>query len=100
MSRPNYPGPGCWHKAATVLAGIAAGLLVLGCSASAAPAVQPSAPVAPAEIQPTWTPVLTPDGNDAYIAHVCFDGQYVILSYASNYGSRGPLAVAYGGTYC
>lgn len=84
------------RRALTFLAGLGIGMFVLlGCSASAAPA-QPAVP-GPAEIQPTWTPVLTPDGNDAYITDLCFDGNYVVLSYASNYGSRGPLAVAWGG---
>lgn len=96
MSRPNYPGPGCWHKPAALLAGFGIGLFVLlGCSASAAPA-QPAAP-APAEIQPTWTPVLTPDGYDGYITDVCFDGNYVVLTYAGIYGTRGGLNVAWGG---
>ena len=66
---------------------------VLGCSSSAT--AQPA--TAPSEINPTWTAVRTPDGNDGYITDFCFDGEWIVMTYISTpvYGGYDrPLSVA------
>ena len=65
---------------------------ILGCSASAS--AQPATATTPSEISPAWTAVRTPDGYDGYITDFCFDGEWIVLTYASIYGTRGGLSVA------
>jgi hypothetical protein len=67
---------------------------VLGCSSSAS--AQPSAPP-PAQISPAWTAVRIPDGSNAYIADLCFDNSWVILTSAEGWGHWWSLNAAYGG---
>lgn len=68
---------------------------VLGCSSSPASA-QPPAPPA---VSPSWTAVVTPDGysNEGYIATLCFNNDWVILTSAESSGHWWSLNVAYGG---